>query len=97
MNRIGSSFFGLQPVVKNLIMLNVLMSLASWVTQSVFAINLGTKLGLYFPVSEQFMPAQIVTHMFMHDGFWHLFFNMYALFLFGNMLENVWGPKRFFI
>ena len=40
---------------------------------------------------------QIVTHMFMHGGFWHIFFNMYALFIFGPILENVWGPKRFFI
>jgi membrane associated rhomboid family serine protease len=54
-------------------------------------------LGLYFPKSEQFMPVQIVTHMFMHGGFWHLFFNMYALYIFGQVLENVWGPKRFFI
>jgi membrane associated rhomboid family serine protease len=54
-------------------------------------------LGLYFPKSEQFMPLQIVTHMFMHGGFWHIFFNMYALYIFGQVLENVWGPKRFFI
>ena len=43
------------------------------------------------------MPLQIVTHMFMHGGFWHIFFNMYALFIFGQVLENTWGPKRFFI
>ncbi len=43
------------------------------------------------------MPLQIVTHMFMHGSFWHLFFNMYALFIFGLVLENTWGPKRFFI
>jgi len=55
-------------------------------------------LGLYFPKSEQFKPLQIVTHMFMHGNFFpHLFFNMYALFIFGPILENVWGPKRFFI
>jgi membrane associated rhomboid family serine protease len=54
-------------------------------------------LGLYFPKSEQFMPVQIVTHMFMHGGFWHIFLNMYALYIFGQVLENVWGPKRFFI
>ncbi len=54
-------------------------------------------LGLYFPKSEQFKPLQIVTHMFMHAGFMHIFFNMYALFIFGPILENVWGPKRFLI
>ncbi|MZP56343.1 MAG: rhomboid family intramembrane serine protease, partial [Bacteroidales bacterium] len=54
-------------------------------------------LGLYFPKSENFKPVQILTHMFMHANFWHLFFNMYALFIFGQVLENVWGPKRFLI
>ena len=43
------------------------------------------------------MPVQFQTHMFMHGGFWHHFFNMYALYIFGQVLENVWGPKRFFI
>jgi membrane associated rhomboid family serine protease len=97
MNRYTSGFFGLPPVVKNLIMLNVLMLLATWVIDSTTGLDLSTKLGLYFPASEQFMPLQIVTHMFMHGGIWHLFFNMYALYMFGNILENVWGPKRFFI
>jgi membrane associated rhomboid family serine protease len=97
MNRYSSGFMGLNPVVKNLIMLNVLMLLATWVVQNVTGLDLSTKLGLYFPASEHFMPLQIVTHMFMHGGFMHLFLNMYALYMFGNILENVWGPKRFFI
>jgi membrane associated rhomboid family serine protease len=97
MNGYGKSFFGLPPVVKNLIMLNVLMLLAYYASVSAFGIDLNSKLGLYFPKSDQFMPLQIVTHMFMHGGFWHLFFNMYALYIFGQVLENVWGPKRFFI
>jgi membrane associated rhomboid family serine protease len=54
-------------------------------------------MGLYFPKSEQFMPLQIITHMFMHANFWHLFFNMFALYMFGGILESVWGPKRFLI
>ncbi|MFA5818551.1 MAG: rhomboid family intramembrane serine protease [Bacteroidales bacterium] len=97
MNGFGRGFFGLPPVVKNIIMINVLMLLAYFAAQSVFEIDLNSILGLYFPKSEQFMPVQIVTHMFMHGGFWHLFFNMYALYIFGQVLENVWGPKRFFI
>jgi membrane associated rhomboid family serine protease len=97
MNGFGRGFFGLPPVVKNIIMLNVLMLLALYVIQSVFGIDLNSILGLYFPKSEQFKPLQLVTHMFMHGGFWHIFFNMYALFIFGQVLENVWGPKRFFI
>lgn len=96
MNGYGRGFMALPPVVKNLIMLNILMLIATWALQGAFGIDLTTKLGLYFPKSENFMPLQILTHMFMHANFWHLFFNMYALFIFGGLLENVWGPKRFF-
>jgi membrane associated rhomboid family serine protease len=84
-------------VVKNIIMLNVIMLLAYYAGVQVLGINLNGLLGLYFPKSEQFLPVQIVTHIFMHGGLWHLFFNMYALYIFGQVLENVWGPKRFFI
>jgi membrane associated rhomboid family serine protease len=97
MNGYSRGFFGLPPVVKNIIFLNILMFLVALASQSVFDRDLSMLLGLYFPKSEQFMPLQIVTHMFMHGGFWHLFFNMYALYIFGQVLENVWGPKRFFI
>ena len=97
MNGFGKGFFGLPPVVKNIIMINALMLLASYAATSVFGIDLNSLLGLYFPKSERFMPVQIITHMFMHGGIGHLFFNMYALYIFGQVLENVWGPKRFFI
>ncbi len=97
MNGFGRSFFALPPVVKNLILLNVLMLLANWASKSVFGTDLTMILGLYFPKSDHFLPVQIITHMFMHGNFLHLFFNMFALFMFGGILENVWGPKRFFI
>jgi membrane associated rhomboid family serine protease len=97
MNGYGRGFLGLPPVVKNIIMINVLMILAYYAARSVFGIDLNSLLGLYFPKSELFKPLQIVTHLFMHGGFMHIFFNMYALFIFGPILENVWGPKRFFI
>ncbi|HEY5468975.1 MAG TPA: rhomboid family intramembrane serine protease [Bacteroidales bacterium] len=97
MNGFGRGFFGLPPVVKNIIMINVLMLLATYAAERVFGVDLNSLLGLYFPKSEQFMPLQIITHMFMHGGFWHILFNMYALYIFGQVLENVWGPKRFFI
>jgi membrane associated rhomboid family serine protease len=97
MNGYGRGILGLPPVVKNIIMINVLMILAYYAANSVFGIDLNGLLGLYFPKSEQFKPLQIVTHMFMHGGFMHIFFNMYALFIFGPILENVWGPKRFLI
>ena len=97
MNGYGRGFFGLPPVVKNLIIVNAVILLASYAAKAFFDIDLNRILGIYFPKSELFKPFQIVTHMFMHDGFWHLFFNMYALFMFGQVLENVWGPKRFLI
>ena len=97
MNGYGRGFFSLPTVVKNLIIINVIMLLASWVLGSTIGYDLNGLLGLYFPESENFKPLQILTHMFMHAGLWHLFFNMYALFIFGQVLENVWGPKRFLI
>ena len=60
-------------------------------------INLAEILGLHHWSSEAFRPHQLVTYMFMHGGFAHLFFNMFALFMFGRVLEQVWGPKRFLI
>ena len=97
MNGYGRGFFRLPPVVKNIIMINVLLLLGYYAVKSVFGIDLNSILGLYFPKSESFKPVQILTHMFMHAGIWHLFFNMYALYIFGQVLENVWGPKRFLI
>jgi membrane associated rhomboid family serine protease len=97
MNGYGRGFFRLPPVVKNIIMINVLLLLGYYAVKSVFSIDLNGILGLYFPKSESFKPVQILTHMFMHAGIWHLFFNMYALYIFGQVLENVWGPKRFLI
>jgi len=84
------------PVVKNLIMINILMLVATWALQSA-GIDLNEKLGLYYPGSEHFRPYQFVTHMFMHANFMHLFFNMFALYMFGKVLEMVWGSKRFLI
>lgn len=97
MNGYGRGFSALPPVVKNLIIINILLLVITWTAQSVLGYDLTSVLGLYFPKSEMFRPFQILTHMFMHAGIWHLFFNMFALYMFGGILENVWGPKRFFI
>jgi membrane associated rhomboid family serine protease len=97
MNGFGRGFLGLPPVVKNLIIINVIMLLADYTARGIFGVELTMILGLYFPKSDSFLPLQIVSHMFMHGSFWHLFFNMYALYMFGQVLEQVWGPKRFFI
>jgi len=96
MNGYGRGLMGLPPVVKNIILLNVLMRIVTFVLKNIMGIDLTGILGLYFPKSEHFMPLQIITHMFMHGGLMHLFFNMFALYMFGGILENVWGPKRFF-
>lgn len=85
------------PVVtKNLLAINGIMFLALLVAQK-NGIDLNNLLGLHFFMSEEFHPYQLVTYMFMHGGFTHLFFNMFALFMFGRTLEYVWGPKRFLI
>ncbi len=91
-----SPFSQIPPVTKNLILINGLMLLASYVLQQQ-GVSLTRILGLYYPGSELFRPFQIVTHIFMHGGIGHLFFNMFALFMFGRVLEGVWGPKRFLI
>lgn len=87
-------FGNIPPVVKNLIIVNVLLLVATFVLEQA-GVNLYTFLGLFFPASENFMLHQIFTHMFMHGGLTHIFFNMFALWMFGRVLESVWGPKRF--
>ncbi len=94
MNRIIA---GMPPVVKNLIIINVIMLLLMYLGKALWNIDLNSILGIYFPKSEHFRSWQVVTHMFMHGGFVHLFFNMFALWMFGRILEQVWGPKRFLL
>jgi membrane associated rhomboid family serine protease len=97
MSQFRSSLLDLPPVVKNLLIVNILLLLATYVAKSKFGIDLSYYLGLHFPKSDLFQPHQIFTHMFMHGGIEHLFFNMFALFMFGRVLESVWGPKRFLL
>ena len=92
-----SPFQNIPPVVKNLIIINAIMLLASYVIGSSMGINFNRVLGLYYFESSQFKPFQLISHIFMHGGIAHLFFNMFALFMFGRVLEQVWGSKRFFI
>ena len=90
-------FAGMPLVVKNLIIINVVMLLLTYALKTMTGTDLNGILGLYFPKSEYFRSWQIVTHMFMHGGFIHLLFNMFALWMFGRILEQVWGPKRFLL
>ena len=94
-------------VTKNLIIINVLVFFGTLVAQR-YGIDLANYLGLHFFLASDFNPAQLITYMFMHGGFSHIFFNMFmhggfshiffnmfAVFMFGPILEQTWGPKRF--
>ncbi|MBR5103637.1 MAG: rhomboid family intramembrane serine protease [Bacteroidales bacterium] len=76
--------------VKHIILINVLMLVLTYLNNPLmskwFALN---------PITFLWKPWQLVTYMFMHGGIGHLFFNMYTLFIFGSVLENVWGTKKF--
>jgi len=92
----GGRFGNTPPVTKNLIIINVVMLVGAMLIQR-FGANLNAVLGMFYFQSPLFAPWQIVTHMFMHGGIGHIFFNMYALWIFGKTLESVWGSKRFLI
>ena len=77
-------------VTKNLLIINVLVFLATIVAQS-YHLDLARYLGLHFFLADDFNVAQLITYMFMHGGFTHLFFNMFAVWMFGRILEQVWG------
>ena len=84
-------------VVKNLLIINGLFFLASISLGSAFGINLIKTLGLHMPGSPDFKPYQLVSHMFMHANFSHIFFNMFALWMFGTAIENLMGGRRFLV
>lgn len=86
-----SGFSILPPVVKNLIIINALMFLAT----IALPFDLIDLLGLHYFGSEKFRPYQLVTYMFMHGGMAHIFFNMFAVWMFGNAIENLWGGQKF--
>jgi membrane associated rhomboid family serine protease len=96
MNYRRNTFSLTPPIVKNLLIINGLFFLAT-ITLVSRGIDLTTLLGLHYVKSDLFRPFQIITHMFMHGSFMHIFFNMYALWMFGRMLEQVWGSQRFLI
>ena len=94
--RQGFGGFGSIPiVVKNILIVNVLFFLATLSVGRTFGIDLSDILGLHYFSAEHFKPYQLITYMFMHGGFGHIFFNMFAVWMFGRVLEDLWGPKRF--
>ena len=89
----GGFFGSIPPAIKNIIIINVLVMVMITLKENWMITNFA----LFYPSSPFFKPWQIVTHMFMHGGFWHIFFNMYTLFIFGTVLERIWGTKKFLI
>ena len=88
------SFLGNIPVVtRNLLIINLIFFVATLVNED-FMIR---TFALFYPASPMFRPWQALTHMFMHGGFWHIFFNMYALLIFGSVVERTIGVKKFLV
>ncbi|HNP99572.1 MAG TPA: rhomboid family intramembrane serine protease [Bacteroidia bacterium] len=88
----SSSF--LPEVVKNILIINGIMFLATVLMEN-RGVELSDILGLHYFQSEKFRVFQLITYMFMHGSFMHIFFNMFAVWMFGSAVENVWGPRRF--
>lgn len=84
----------LPTVTKNLLIINVLCFFGTIVAKR-YGIDVEALLGLHFFLADTFNPAQLITYMFMHANFQHIFFNMFAVWMFGRVLEQVWGPRRF--
>ena len=89
----GGFLNSIPPAVKNIIIINVLVMIMTALNEQYMI----SHFALFYPASPFFKPWQIITHMFMHGGFWHIFFNMYTLFIFGCVLERIWGAKKFLI
>ena len=101
------SFFGglgfLPPVIKALLFINVALwfvldfFLAQFTIGGVPIFGIFSEYLALWPLGINFWPWQLLTYMFIHGGFWHLFFNMLALWMFGMELENTWGSKKFLL
>ena len=81
-------------MTKNLLIVNFLAFAATWVLE-LRGIDLTQLLGLHFFLASDFQIYQFFTYMFLHGGLTHIFFNMFALWMFGSVIERVWGPKKF--
>lgn len=86
-------FGNLTPVVRNLLIINVVVL----IIQQFLGFDFIDWFGLRYILADSFRPYQFITHLFVHGSFWHLFGNMFALFIFGPMLERVWGSQRFLL
>ncbi len=91
------SFQVIPPVIKNLVIINVLVFLAWYSLGPGVQEKMDNILALHDLHSVYFRPHQLITYLFMHGSWDHIFFNMFALWMFGSILENYWGAKRFLI
>ena len=82
---------GAPPVTRNLIIINIIVFIATLINREFMT----TEFAVFYPTSPFFHWWQVLTHMFMHGGFWHILFNMYTLWLFGSVVENIIGSKKF--
>lgn len=97
-DQVGVGGFNILPkAVKNLLIINFLVFLATFIFRTTGLCDLTKWLGLHYFSAPDFYPWQIITYMFMHANFSHIFFNMFALWMFGAAVENYWGTKRFLI
>ena len=87
----GGVLRGTPPVTRNLIIINIIVFIAYLINREFMT----AEFALFYPTSRYFHWWQVLTHMFMHGGFWHILFNMYTLWLFGSVVENIIGPKKF--
>ncbi|HTA81406.1 MAG TPA: rhomboid family intramembrane serine protease [Bacteroidia bacterium] len=94
MNYIQRPNFNSTPVVKNLLIANIAMFVITYIVRSTQGYDLDNILGLHYFTSGNFKPHQLITFLFMHGSILHIAFNMYALWIFGKILENHWGSKR---
>jgi membrane associated rhomboid family serine protease len=81
-------------MTKNLLVINILAYAATWVLKG-SGVDLNGLLGLHFFLASEFHVYQFLTYMFLHGSFTHILFNMFALWMFGSVIERVWGPKKF--
>lgn len=92
-----SGFGNLPTVTKNILIINVLIFALTYFLDKTQHIDLNKYLGLHYPLAPDFKPHQFITYLFMHGDIYHIFFNMFGVYIFGQVLENLWGPKRFII
>ena len=93
----GGFLSSVPPVTRNIIIINIIMFAATWLSETVFNSTVfGKYLALWYP--SEGLPFRIwqpLTYMFMHGGFWHIFFNMYTLWMFGGVVERMIGQRKY--